>query len=336
MRIRGYAAVEPGHPLRPFEYEVGELGANEVEIDVKHCGICYSDLSMWKNDWGMTQFPFVPGHEVVGTIGAVGSSVKHLKPGQSVGLGWFSRSCMECRQCMQGDHNLCAGAEGTIVGRFGGFAEKVRADKNWVIPLPDSANISTAGPLMCGGATVFTPIVESGIQAGDRAGVIGVGGLGHMALRFLRAWGCEVYAFSTSPEKEDDSLHLGAHRFVNTKQQGAIESLAGSFDLILVTVNADLPWDAYIAALKPRGTLHVVGALGSITASVFPLIVGQKSISASPVASPAVTAQMLEFAALHQIGPIVERFSLSDANDAFTHLEAGDARYRIILDNDIP
>ncbi|MFM6063840.1 MAG: alcohol dehydrogenase catalytic domain-containing protein, partial [Microcystis panniformis] len=200
--IRAYAAREKGGKLEPFDYDPGILADEDVEIAVEYCGICHSDLSMLDNDWGLTTYPFVPGHEVVGTIAALGAKVKELKLGQRVGLGWFSRSCSTCETCMSGDQNLCATAEGTIVGRHGGFAERVRADHSWLVPLPDQLDAAKAGPLFCGGITVFNPIVQFDIKPTNRVGVIGIGGLGHIALKFLKAWGCEVTAFSSSPDKE--------------------------------------------------------------------------------------------------------------------------------------
>ena len=334
MITKAYAADEAGGQLRPFEYEVGELGDEEVDIDVAHCGIFHSDLSMLENDWQITRFPFVPGHEIVGNIRAVGDRVTHLTPGQTVGLGWYSQSCMTCRQCMSGNHNLCPDAVGTIVGRHGGFADTVRAHKGWVLPLPEGVNSATAGPLFCGGITVFNPIVQNNVRPTDRVGVVGIGGLGHMALRFLRAWGCEVTAFSTSPEKEPEARELGAHNFVNTRDARELEKLAGYFDMILVTVNVSLDWDAYINALSPKGKLHIVGAAPSVTATVFPMIIGQRSFGGSPLGSPATTISMLEFAARHGIEPVSETFPMSKVNDALEKLRSGKPRYRIVLEND--
>ena len=282
----------------------------------------------------ITRFPFVPGHEIVGNIRAVGDRVTHLTPGQTVGLGWYSQSCMTCRQCMSGNHNLCPDAVGTIVGRHGGFADTVRAHKGWVLPLPEGVNSATAGPLFCGGITVFNPIVQNNVRPTDRVGVVGIGGLGHMALRFLRAWGCEVTAFSTSPEKEPEARELGAHNFVNTRDARELEKLAGHFDMILVTVNVSLDWDAYINALSPKGKLHIVGAAPSVTATVFPMIIGQRSFGGSPLGSPATTISMLEFAARHGIEPVSETFPMSKVNDALEKLRSGKPRYRIVLEND--
>ncbi len=334
MTIRAYASLEQGRRLEAFEYEPGPLGADEVEIAVESCGICHSDLSMLENDWGMTGYPFVPGHEVSGTAAAVGANVTHVKEGQRVGLGWWARSCTSCDQCLAGDHNLCTTAAGTIVGRRGGFAEKVRAQGMWVFPLPEGVDPRTAGPLFCGGITVFNPIVQNGLDARHHVGVVGIGGLGHLALRFLAAFGCEVTAFSTSPSKEEEARRLGAHGFLNTRDGDAIAKAQGTFDLILVTVNVPLDWDAYIGMLKPRGTLHLVGAAPEVKSAVFPLILGQKSIKGTPVGSPGTIRQMLDVCGRHGITPVTEFFPFSKVNEAMEHLKEGKARYRIVLEND--
>jgi uncharacterized zinc-type alcohol dehydrogenase-like protein len=335
MTIKAYAALNAGGKLEPFEYDPGELAVDQVEIDINSCGLCHSDLSMLNNDWEMAEYPLVPGHEIVGKIGAVGERVTHLKPGQTVGLGWFSKSCMTCSECMSGDHNLCSTAEGVIVGRHGGFANKVRANEAWVIPLPEGINVATAGPLFCGGITVFNPIIQNNIQSTDRVGVVGIGGLGHMALRFLKAWGCEVTAFSTSSAKEAEARELGAHHFVNSHDSDALAKLANSFDMILVAVNVELNWDGYINALRQKGKLHIVGAAPSVSATVFPLILGQRSIGGSPLGSPATMATMLEFAARHGIEPVTETFPMSKVNDALEKLHTGKPRFRLVLENDL-
>ena len=332
--IHAYAANQEKGELESFEYNPGQLTSEQVEIDVSYCGICHSDLSMLDNEWGMTRYPFVPGHEIIGKITALGENVHHLSINQSVGLGWYSESCMTCLSCMSGDHNLCSSAEATIIGRHGGFANKVRAHKGWVIPLPEGINMATSGPLFCGGVTVYNPIIQHNIMPTHRVGVVGIGGLGHMALQFLKAWGTDVTAFSSSPDKEDEARSLGAHHFVNSKDKRAMEKLTNSFDMILVTVNVDLDWESYIKMLAPKGKLHFVGAVSSITSGVFPLIVGQKSISASPLGSPATTITMLEFAGRHKIEPVTETFPMSKVNDALEKLRNGKPRYRLVLRND--
>jgi alcohol/geraniol dehydrogenase (NADP+) len=330
--IRAYAAHEPGGKLEPFEYEPGALGDRDAELQVDYCGLCHSDLSMLNNAWGVTRYPFVPGHEVIGTITAVGDHVTHLKVGQRVGLGWTASSCMYCQYCMSGDHNLCLTAESTIVGRHGGFADRVRAHESWLIPLPDTLNPKTAGPLFCGGLTVFNPIVQLNIKPTDRVGVIGIGGLGHLALQFLHAWGCDVTAFSTTSDKEAEARQLGANHFINTRDPQAFDAIANSFDMILSTVEANLNWPDYLKALRPKGKLHFVGVPSQpILAPAFSLIPSQRSLSGSPLGSPATAVKMLDFAARHGIEAITENYPFEQINEAFARLDSGQARYRIVL-----
>ena len=332
--IKAYAASAKGELLKPFEFDPGPLGDEQVEIAVSHCGLCHSDLSMLDNEWGFTKYPFVPGHEVVGKIVEAGSHVKKVRVGQRVGLGWVSGSCMHCRQCLSGNHNLCAENEQTIVARHGGFADRVRCHWAWAAPLPEAVDAAKAGPLFCGGITVFNPIVQFGIKPTDRVGVIGIGGLGHMALRFLREWGCDVIAFSSSDSKKEEALKLGAHRVVNSGNKAQLASVAGSLDFILSTVNVELDWQAYFDALAPKGRLHTVGVVPKpIAVPAFTLIGGQKSLSGSPLGSPATVDLMLEFCARHKIEPVTETFPMSKINEAFAHLRAGKARYRIVLSN---
>jgi uncharacterized zinc-type alcohol dehydrogenase-like protein len=334
-KIKAYAATAPGAALAPFEFDPGPLDDEQVEIAVDYCGICHSDLSMLQNHWGMTQFPLVPGHEISGRVVAVGPDAKKVKVGDRVGVGWFSGSCMSCHDCLSGDHNLCAGHEGVIVGRHGGFADRVRAHWAWAVPIPEGVDPAKAGPLFCGGITVFNPIVQCGVQPTDRVGVVGVGGLGHLAIQFLNKWGCEVFAFTSSEDKKAELLKMGAHHVVNSKDPEQLKPLARSLDFIMVTANVPLDWNAYIDTLSPRGRLHFVGAvLEPLNIGVFPLLVGQRSVSASPLGSPATTAQMLDFCARHAISPITENFPMSKVNDALARLESGKARYRIVLKND--
>jgi uncharacterized zinc-type alcohol dehydrogenase-like protein len=333
--INAYAATEAGAPLRPFSFDPGELGHEEVEIKVTHCGICHSDLSMLDNEWGMTGYPFVPGHEAVGFVTALGQGAKGLKIGQRVGIGWSASSCLSCHPCLSGHHNLCAQNQGTIVGRHGGFADRLRAQWPWVRPLPDALDLEKAGPLLCGGVTVFAPLFEHGILPTSRVGIIGIGGLGHMALQFANKWGCGVHAFTTSDSKEAEARKLGAHFVHNTKDADALKKIAGSLDLIISTINVPLDLHGLLGALAPAGRLHVVGAvLEPMPLSAFDLITGQKSVSGSPTGSPTAIDAMLAFSARHSVAPITETFPMSKVNDALEHLRSGKARYRIVLVND--
>ncbi|MFK7933202.1 MAG: NAD(P)-dependent alcohol dehydrogenase [Saprospiraceae bacterium] len=333
MTVNAYAAQEAGGKLEPFTYELGELAPDQIDVEVLHCGLCHSDMSMLNNEWRFTQYPFVPGHEIVGRVIAKGALVRHLKVGQAVGVGWNASSCQVCDQCMGGEHQLCNRAQPTIAGRYGGFADKIRVQSQWAISIPEGVDLSKAGPLFCGGITVFSPFLQHNITPLDRVGVVGIGGLGHMALAFAKAWGCEVTAFSTSPEKEAEARKLGAHHFVSTHDKDALKKLSNSFDLIIDTVNVELNWNAYIKTLRPKGVFHIVGVASEVKARVGGLMAKQAAISASPTGSPIQMRQMIDFCARHSIEPMVEAYKMSDVNQALDRLENGKPRYRIVLSN---
>jgi uncharacterized zinc-type alcohol dehydrogenase-like protein len=335
-KTKGYAAKAKGQKLELFEYDLGPLTDDQVEIQVTHCGFCHSDLSMINNDFGWSAFPLVPGHEVVGSVAAVGSHVSHLKVGQTVGLGWFSGSDLTCRQCLGGDHNLCPSVEQTIIHRHGGFAQSVRCQAVWAFPLPEGVDPAKAGPLFCAGATVFNPLLQFGVKPTDRVGVIGIGGLGHLALQFLNKWGCEVIAFTSSDSKQAEVKQFGAHQAVNSRDGAELKKLAGSLDFIISTVNVALKWSDYLKTLSPKGRLHFVGAtLAPLGVLPVELLGSQLSISGTPNASPATILKMLDFCARHGVAPLTENFPMSKVNEALEHLHGGKARYRIVLTNDI-
>jgi uncharacterized zinc-type alcohol dehydrogenase-like protein len=291
---------------------------------------------MLNNEWQIAQFPLVPGHEAIGKVCAVGRSAKLVAQGQTVGLGWNSGSCMSCTPCLAGDHNLCRVLEQTIVGRHGAFATRVRCHWSWATPIPPALDSSVAGPLLCGGITVFNPLVQHHVRPTDRAGVIGIGGLGHMALQFLNKWGCEVTAFTSTAGKAEEARRMGAHRVVDTHSAAELARVVGSFDFILSTVAASLDWSQYINALAPKGHLHLVGVVPTpMELAAFPLIAAQRSVGGSPSGAPGTVATMLEFCARHGIRPVTEEFPMSRANEALAHLAAGKARYRVVLKNDL-
>lgn len=332
--IQGLAAHAAGAELLPFHYDPGKLGAHEVEIAITHCGICHSDLHLISNDWGISQYPFIPGHEIIGTVAAVGSDVRQLETGQRVGLGWQSNSCGVCEWCMRGMENLCPASEATCVHRNGGYADRVRANARFVIPIPDALKSEHAAPLLCGGITVYNPLRTHGINPSSRVGVVGIGGLGHIAIQFARVFGAQVTAFSSSAGKEEEVRALGAHSFVNTRESKAMKEVAGTQDFILTTINADQDWGTYIQALRPTGTLCFVGVPPSpVSLQAFPLIGGMRSVSGSPIGSPYRLREMLDVAARHGVHATTELFPMSKANEAIEKVKKNKVRYRAVLAN---
>lgn len=332
--IQGFATHAAGAELLPFKYTPGELQPNEVEVQITHCGICHSDIHLINNDWGISQYPFIPGHEIVGAIVAVGSQVRDRAVGQRVGVGWQADSCGACEWCLQGEENLCANSVPTCVHRHGGFAERVRANARFAIPVPDGLESENVAPLLCAGITVYNPIRKLGVYPGSRVGILGIGGLGHLGIQFARVFGAEVTAFSSSADKEEEARSLGAHHFVSSRDVAAIKKLAGSFDLILSTVNQDMDWPVMVAALRPHGTLSMVGVPPSpMAVPAFPLIGGQRSITGSPTGSPSMLHEMLTVAARHGVKAITERFPMAQVNEAIAKLKKNQVRYRAVLTN---
>jgi uncharacterized zinc-type alcohol dehydrogenase-like protein len=332
--IHGLAVHAAGAQLVPYKYEPGELKAHEVEVKISHCGVCHSDIHLIDNDWGISKYPFIPGHEIVGTVTAVGDEVLDRKVGERVGIGWQADSCGICEWCRQGDEHLCASAQPTCVGRNGGYADSVRVNSRFAIPVPESLGSEGVGPLLCGGITVYAPLRNHGVRPSSRVGIVGIGGLGHMGLQFAKAFGAEVTALSTSKDKEAEALELGAHHFVNTRDMGALKKIAGSFDFVLSTVSADQDWQALMNTLRPKGTMCVVGVPPSpITIQAFPMIGGQKSISGSPTGSPRDLHEMLDVAARHGVQAITELFPMAKANEAIAKVKKSKVRYRAVLAN---
>jgi alcohol/geraniol dehydrogenase (NADP+) len=331
---QAWVAKAPKEPMALENVDLGPLRAEDVEVAIEYCGLCHSDLSVLNNEWGISQYPAILGHEVVGRIMALGPNAKGLRLGQRVGVGWNSGSCMHCHQCMSGSHNLCPEVEMTIVGHRGGFASHIRSHWAWAFPLPEKLNFADAGPLLCGGVTVFAPLLMFA-KPTARVGIIGIGGLGHMAVKFAAAYGCDVTAFTSSEKKFDEAKGFGANHVISTNDSAAIKKLGGSFDLLISTVSVKLDWDAMIGTLAPNGRLHIVGAvLEPIPVSAFSLIMQQRSVSGSPAGSPVAIEAMLDFAARHNIAPQTEHFPMSSINEAFARLKSGKAHYRIVLDAD--
>ena len=332
--IDAWVGKSAKRPLVREQIDIGPLDAEDVEVEVENCGICHSDVSVLDDDWGLSHYPVVLGHEVIGRIVDVGPAAKGLKVGQHVGIGWNSGSCQHCRPCKSGSQHLCAHAQPTIIGHHGGFASRVRSHWSWTIPLPEGLNSAEAGPLLCGGITVFNPLVMYA-QPTSRVGVVGIGGLGHMGLKFARAYGCDVTAFTSNESKFEEARGFGANHVVSSRDYDGIKQIAGTLDLLIVTANVPLDWNILMGTLGPNGRMHFVGAVREpVPVSVIPMIFGQQSVSGSPTGSPVAIETMLEFAARHNLTPQTEHFPMSQINEAFERLKSGKARYRIVLDAD--
>ncbi len=330
--IHAYAAKAPRQPLVPLDYDPGPLGDQEVEVAVTHCGICHSDLSMADNEWGFTAYPLVPGHEAVGTVAALGKGVTHLKLGQRVGVGWLCGSCGTCEWCLRGKDHLCPEQRATIVGHHGGYADRVRSQARFAIPIPDRLSSAEAAPLMCAGCTVYSPLVHQGVRPGMQAAVVGIGGLGHLAIQYLAKFGCEVTAISGTPSKEAEARKLGATGFLATQQPDALKKAAMRFDVVMDTVSGDLPWMDLIETLRPEGKLVICGVPASeLKVNAFPMISMERSIVGGRLGSAEDTKDMLDFSAAHGVKPMIETFPLKDVNKAFEHVRANKARYRAVL-----
>ncbi len=329
----GWAATAARESLTRFTWEVGDLGPDEVDIAVTHCGICFSDIHLIDDAWSKSVYPFVPGHEIVGTVRAIGSSVKSLAVGQRVGVGWQRSACLTCELCLDRKDNLCRHQTATCVGHHGGFATHVRTDARYAFAIPDGLDSAAAAPLLCGGATVFSPLRRYGIDARSSVGVIGIGGLGHLAIRLLHAFGSEITAFSSSPNKRAEAFEMGAHAFVASTDPRELQRHKDRFDLLLCTVHARLDWIGYLRTLRPNGTLCLLGSPPGImqipAASLFD---GQKSISASEIGDRATIAELLQFSARHAIAPLVERMPLEEVNTSIARVRRNEVRYRMVLD----
>ncbi|GHH27604.1 NAD(P)-dependent alcohol dehydrogenase [Lentzea cavernae] len=335
MQVRAYAAHEAGASLRPYEYDSGPLGANEVDVRVTHGGICHTDVSLIDDEFGVSRYPLVAGHEAIGVVHAVGDAVVGLSAGQRVGVGAIAGSCFHCEWCVSGRTNLCPARDDTVLrGDRGAFADHVRAsDWRHVHPIPDAIPSAQAAPLLCAGTTVFSPLLVNGVLPTHRVAVVGIGGLGHLALQFLAAWGCDVTAISTTATKRADAERFGATGFIASGEEGALRAAAGSFDFVLSTVSANLPWDDYAGLLRPQGKLCVVGVPDQpIAFSPMSLVPAAKHVAGGIVGSAAHTRQMLDFAARHDIRAEVETFPVAEFEKALGRVREGSSRYRAVVE----
>ncbi len=326
--IHGYAAMEPEGDLEQWEYDPGDLDKDEIAISIDYCGICHSDVHLVDDDWGVSSYPFIPGHEIVGTVSSTGADADRFDQEDRVAVGWQAGSCGMCEWCDVGKENLCPKQQPTAIGRNGGFADAINVAERFAFRVPDDLDGERTAPLLCGGITMYTPLRQ--VDSSDRVGIVGMGGLGHFGVQFADAKGCHVTVFSTSPGKGSDAEELGADSFVHARDTSAIADEA--LDFIISTVPAELDWNAYVDALRPEGRLCNVGAVpGDISVDARKLLAGKKGVIGSNTGGRKEIEEMLAFVARHDIGAVVESYDITDVNEAFDRVRSGDARYRVVL-----
>jgi len=332
--VFGYAARALGQPCEPFTYEPPKLGEHDVRISVTHCGVCHTDIQAIDNYYGITTFPFVPGHEIVGTVLEGGPGVIGLKEGDRVGVGWQGRSCGRCDWCIKGETQLCMEIERTtVMVPYGGFSSSVVADYRFVYPLPPAMPSQVAAVLMCAGVTVYSALWTYATSRELKVAILGVGGLGHLAIQFAHAFGCEVTAISSSPAKAEQALGFGADRFVDSNDKAGMRKLDYGHDLLICTANDGVNWEGLLMALKKRGRIVLVG-FPDVAFNSTDLVAHELSLTGSLIGNPTLMRAMLSFAQEHSITPAVELMSMSQVNKAIERVKENKARYRIVLVND--
>lgn len=330
--VTGWAALAKGETLRPMTYPAPELGAHDVRVAISQCGLCFTDIQAIDDFYGITAFPFVPGHEIVGLVEAVGADVSELVIGDRVGIGWQGRSCGTCEWCAQGEDQLCRDiADDGTWERHGGFADSVTVDSRFAFSLPADLPSADAAVLMCAGASVYAPLRRYANESRGRIAIFGIGGLGHLAIQFARALGYEVTAFSTSPDKEREALDLGAERFVVVGDRARMRPFDYAFDVALCTAHGAMAWEEAMDVIVKRGRLVVVG-FPDLSMDPTDLVAHELAITGSFIANRPTTREMLAFAAAHRITPRIERLPMSRVTEAIERLKANEVRYRIVLD----
>ena len=336
-----YGVAATDAPVAPLEIERRELRGNDVEITIHYCGVCHSDLHTARGDWGPPKFPCVPGHEIVGEVTAVGADVTDHKVGDHVAVGTVVDSCMGCSECEGGHEVHCLrgatftyGSKDRVDGTVthGGYSHAIVTRDHFVLKMPDGLDASRAGPILCAGITVWTPLREHGVEAGTKLGVVGLGGLGHMAVKLGAALGAEVTVFTTSPDKERDAKDLGAHHVVLSKEPDAMTAAMGTLDVIIDTVPVAHDFQPYLDALGPRGTLVLVGAIAPLKFHGGKLIVGNKRLAGSLTGGIPRTQELLDFCAEHGVHPDVEMVKPDGIGEAWEKMEAGEVKYRFVID----
>ncbi|WP_433473887.1 NAD(P)-dependent alcohol dehydrogenase [Spirillospora sp. CA-142024] len=341
MRVHAYAAPAAAAPLEPTVIERRDVGPNDVLIEIKYAGICHSDIHTVNGDWGPQPYPVVPGHEIVGIVAETGADVTRHQVGDRVGVGCMVGSCGQCTNCRNGDEQYCldgmvptyAGVDRDGTTTQGGYSTHIVVDADFVLSVPEGIDLAAAAPLLCAGITTYSPLRRWGAGPGRKVAVVGLGGLGHMAVKIAHALGAEVTVLSQSLKKQEDGLRLGADHYHATGDPGTFEQLAGRFDLIVNTVSATVDVDAYLGLLAVDGTLVNVGAPGEpLSLDVFSLITARRSYAGSMIGGIAETQRMLDFCAEHHIGADIELITADRINEAYERVLASDVRYRFVID----
>jgi alcohol dehydrogenase (NADP+) len=341
LKTPAYAVVSARAPLGPFTIERRHPGPHDVLIDILYCGVCHSDIHQARGEWGNAIFPMVPGHEIVGKVVSVGLRVTKWKEGDIVGVGTFVSSCRECQACKAGEEQYCErhlshtynGYEHD--GRtptYGGYSTRITVDENYVLRIPLGIPLEGTAPLLCAGITTYSPLRRFGVKAGDEVAVVGLGGLGHMGVKFAKALGAAVTVLSHSPEKRSDALHLGADDFIPTRDADVFQRHAGRFDFILDTVSARHDYNSYLNLLRLDGTMVLVGLPDPAPVAASSLVRRRRRLAGSMTGGIRETQQMLEFCAKHEIASEVEIMPIERVNEAFERTVRGDVRYRFVID----
>jgi Zn-dependent alcohol dehydrogenases len=341
MKTPAYAAMSAGSRLTPYSIDRREPGASEVLIDILYCGVCHSDIHQVRDEWGGSIFPMVPGHEIVGSIAAAGEKVTRWRKGDTVGVGVMVDSCRKCEACAAGNEQYCeegmtgtynAYERGGTTPTYGGYSKRITVDERYVVRIPESIPLDRAAPLLCAGITTYSPLRHFGVKPGDRVAVVGLGGLGHMGVKFARAMGAHVTVVSHSPQKRGDALRLGADDFVATSEADALQKNARRFDFILDTVSATHDYNAYLGMLRRDGTMVLVGLPNPGPVSPFTLVGHRRRLAGSMVGGMKELQTMLDFCAEHAIASDIELVGIDQVDESYERILRSDVRYRFVID----
>lgn len=342
IETKGYAAKDTKTPLAQWNFKRREVGAYDVQIDILYCGVCHSDLHQIRNEWGGSIFPMVPGHEIIGRVSKVGNLVKKFKKGELAGVGCLVDSCRECENCQHGLEQYCTGGPSFTYNSleqdrktitYGGYSDLVVVNEDFVLHISEKLPIKGVAPLLCAGITTYSPLRHWKVGKGHKIGILGLGGLGHMAVKFAASFGAEVTMLSTSPSKENDAKRLGAHKFVLTTNEASLKSVKGYFDFIIDTVSAPHDYNLYLSLLRTDGIQICVGVPPTpAQINGFSLLGGRKSLAGSSIGGMPETQEMLDYCAEHNITSDVEIINIKDINSAYVRMLKGDVHYRFVID----